>query len=105
MLFLIEHFSKTPLIDGKMVPQIKCSLWDKQEEMREILNQLKIDYNFYQEEDIAIFKLYKDYCKKILDTNSNKTVSKKYFEKYITKIIPSEYIKNNNLLKEYWTNF
>ena len=105
MLFLIEHFSKTPLIDGKMVPQIKCSLWDKQEEMREILNQLKIDYNFYQEEDIAIFKLYKDYCKKILDTNSNKTVSKKYFEKYITKIIPSEYIKNNKLLKEYWINF
>ena len=105
MLFLIEHFSKTPLIGGKMVPQIKCDLWDKQEEMKEILNQLKVDYNFYQEEDIAIFKLYKDYCKKILETKSNKTVSKKYFEKYITKIIPSEYIKNNNLLKEYWTNF
>jgi len=75
--------------------------------MEDIINQLKVDYNFCQEEDISIFKLYKDYCKKILDSSSSskRTVSKKYFEKYISKIIPSEYIKDNRLLKEYWTEF
>jgi len=105
LLFLIEHFSQAPMIGGKIVPCIKCNLWDKQEEMREILNQLKLDYNFYQNDDVQIYKLYKDYCKKILEGTTHKTVSKKYFEKYITKIIPSEYIKDNKLLKEYWTDF
>jgi len=102
--FLIEHFAGSP-ITGKYVTDIKCSLWDKQAEMEDIINQLKVDYNFCQEEDISIFKLYKDYCKKILDSPSKRTVSKKYFEKYISKIIPSEYINDNRLLKEYWTEF
>ena len=74
-------------------------------EMEDIINQLKVDYDFCQEEDISIYKLYKDYCKRILDTTSKRTVSKKYFEKYISKIIPSEYIKDNQLLKEYWSEF
>ena len=104
MYFLIEHFSPTPIV-GKIISHVKCNLWDKQEEMEDIINQLKVDYGFCQEEDIPIYKLYKDYCKKILETTSQKTVSKKYFEKYISKIIPSEYIKDNQLLKEYWTNF
>jgi hypothetical protein len=102
MHFLIEHFAGSP-ITGKFIT-IKCSLWDKQAEMEDIINQLKVDYNFCQEEDMTIYKLYKDYCKRILDT-SQRTVSKKYFEKYILKIIPSEYIKDNQLLKEYWTEF
>ena len=106
MHFLIEHFAGSS-INGKYVTDIKCNLWDKQAEMEDIINQLKVDYNFCQEEDISIFKLYKDYCKKILDSSSSskRTVSKKYFEKYISKIIPSEYIKDNRLLKEYWTEF
>jgi len=106
MHFLIEHFAGSS-ITGKYVTDIKCNLWDKQAEMEDIINQLKVDYNFCQEEDISIFKLYKDYCKKILDSTSSskRTVSKKYFEKYISKIIPSEYIKDNRLLKEYWTEF
>jgi len=103
MHFLIEHFAGAPIISK--VITIKCSLWDKQSEMEDIINQLKVDYNFCQEEDISIYKLYKDYCKRILDTTSKRTVSKKYFEKYILKIIPPEYIKDNQLLKEYWTDF
>ena len=104
MHFLIEHFAGSS-INGKFVTSIKCSLWDKQSEMRDVINQLKVEYNFCQEEDIPIYKLYKDYCKIILDTTSKRTVSKKYFEKYISKIIPSEYIKDNQLLKEYWFEF
>ena len=104
MHFLIEHFAGSPITE-KYITGIKCNLWDKQTEIEDIINQLKVDYNFCQEEDISIFKLYKDYCKKILETPSKRTVSKKYFEKYISKIIPSEYIKDNQLLKEYWTEF
>jgi len=104
MYFLIEHFGGSPITD-KFVLSIKCSLWDKQEEITDIINQLKVDYNFCQEDDISIYQLYKDYCKRILGTISKRTVSKKYFEKYISKIIPSEYIKDNQLLKEYWTEF
>ena len=104
MHFLIEHFAGSP-ITGKFITSIKCNLWDKQAEMEDIINQLKVDYDFCQEEDISIYKLYKDYCKRILDTTSKRTVSKKYFEKYISKIIPSEYIKDNQLLKKYWSEF
>uniref|UniRef100_A0A6C0C6C3 Uncharacterized protein n=1 Tax=viral metagenome TaxID=1070528 RepID=A0A6C0C6C3_9ZZZZ len=104
MHFLIEHFAGSQ-ITSKYVTSIKCNLWDKQSEMNDIINQLKVDYNFCQEEDIAIFKLYRDYCTKILETPLKRTVSKKYFEKYISKIIPSEYIQDNNLLKQYWCEF
>ena len=103
--FLIEHFSKSPIIDKKTILNIKCNLWDKQEEMNEILNIVKVDLSFYQNEDIPIYNLYKNYCSKILESKTQKTVSKKYFEKYITRIIPAEYIKDNQLLKEYWTTF
>ena len=105
MQFLIEHFSQKPIIDDKIVTFTKCKLWNKQREMDFILQQLKVDYNFYKEYDVPIYTLYKDYCSKILNINNKKTVSKKYFEKYITRIIPAEYIKDNQLLKEYWTNF
>jgi hypothetical protein len=103
--FLIEHFSQKPIIDGKLISSIKCSLWDKQTEMENIIQQVKIDYNFYKEYDVSIYTLYKDYCSKILESDGKKTVSKKYFEKYITRIIPAEYIKDNQLLKAYWVNF
>ena len=105
MQFLIEHFSQKPIVDGKIISSIKCNLWNKQLEMENILQQVKIDYNFYKEYDVSIYTLYKDYCSKILESDNKKTVSKKYFEKYITRIIPAEYIKDNQLLKEYWTNF
>ncbi len=104
MHFLIEHFAGSP-ITSKYVTNIKCNLWDKQSEINDIINQLKVDYNFCQEEDIAIVKLYRDYCTKILETPLKRTVSKKYFEKYISKIIPSEYIKDNRLLRQYWSEF
>jgi len=104
MQFLIEHFAGPAKI-GKFVTSIKCNLWNKQAEMKDIIHQLNVDYNFCQEEDLPIYQLYKDYCNKILETTTTRTVSKKYFEKYIPKIIPSEYIKDNQLLKEYWSNF
>jgi hypothetical protein len=103
MHFLIEHFAGSSII-GKFVTSVKCNLWNKQAEMGDIINQLKVDYNFCDEDDVSIYQLYKDYCKKILETLNTRTVSKKYFEKYISKIIPSEYIKDNQLLKEYWNN-
>jgi len=104
MRFLVEHFAGSSVV-GNFVTSVKCNLWDKQAEMDDIITQLKVDYDFCQEEDISIYKLYVDYCKRILEMTDKRTVSKKYFEKYIAKIIPSEYIKDNHLLKEYWTHF
>ena len=102
MKFLINHFSSFKL-EGKIIKNIKCSLWNKQEDMNEVINQLKIDYNFYQVEDMPIYKLYKDYCEKTLESKHQKICSKNYFTNYLSKIIPSQFLQSNKLKKEYWS--
>ena len=102
MKFLINHFSFSKL-EGKIIKNIKCSLWNKQEDMREVINQLKIDYNFYQVDDMPIYKLYKDYCEKTLESKDQKICSKNYFANYLAKIIPSQFLQSNKLKKEYWS--
>ena len=102
MKFLISHFSFSSL-EGKIIKNIKCSLWNKQEDMNEIINQLKIDYNFYQVDDMPIYKLYKDYCEKTLETKNQKICSKNYFTNYLSKIIPAQFLQSNKLKKEYWS--
>ena len=102
MEFLINHFSFSKL-EGKIIKNIKCSLWNKQEDMCEVIKQLKIDYNFYQVEDMPVYKLYKDYCEKTLETKNQKICSKHYFTYYLSKIIPSQFLQSNKLKKEYWS--
>ena len=51
---------------------------------------------------LSIYDTYILYCKYSNNNNKILTVSKKYFEKYIIKLIPNEFIWNNNILLTYW---
>ena len=52
--------------------------------------------------DIRLLDAYKAYCSYSVTNNKINIVSKKYFEKYIDKLIPDEYLQHNVISKEYW---
>ena len=51
---------------------------------------------------ISIYDTYVLYCKYSNNNNKILKINKKYFEKYIHKLVPSEFIKNKNILLNYW---
>lgn len=102
---LINHYTSYRSEDGKTIKNISCNLWNKQQEILEAFenkfNKTEIvqgTLNNY----ITIFDTYILYCKYSNNNNKILTVSKKYFEKYVIKLIPDEFIINNNILLTYW---
>ncbi len=102
---LISHYTSYRSEDGKTIKNISCNLWNKQQEILEAFenkfNKTEIvqgTLNNY----ITIFDTYILYCKYSNNNNKILTVSKKYFEKYVIKLIPDEFITNNNILLTYW---
>ena len=88
----------------KYIRNIKCALWDKQEDIKSVINELKITYKFSPElYDRSIQSIYPDYCShtpKVL--NYSNIVSKQYFSKYIHQVIPEKYIIKNKIANAYW---
>ena len=102
---LLDHFYSIKTHDSKTIENIKCLLWDKQLEMKTIIDDIKLSYNFYPEmNEKSIQCVYMDYCSKAKAKFNYKTVSKKYFEKYINQVIPDKYIKKKRILNDYWIN-
>ena len=96
---LILYFYPKIEIKDKVIQNIFCSYWNKQEDLRE-----SIDAKFDKEitENISLVQAYLSY---VAYSDKHKKInccSKKYFEKYIKNIIPSNYIKNKSILKNYW---
>ncbi len=103
---LINHYTTYRSEDGKTIKNISCKLWDKQQEILESFENKfnKSEFLEYQpnKSSISIFDAYILYCKYSNNNNKILTVSKKYFEKYIIKLIPSGFFCNNNILLSYW---
>ena len=102
---LISHYTSYRSEDGKTIKNISCKLWNKQQEILESLenkfnktNIINNNTNNY----LSIYDAYILYCKYSNNNNKILTVSKKYFEKYIVKLIPNDFICNNNILLSYW---
>jgi len=105
LISLIVHFYDVEPEDGKYLKNIKCILWNKQEEIRDILEDLKITYKFSPDAyEKGVYKVYNDYCAKATKKFNYRIVSKKYFEKYIHQIIPDKYIIKNRILNDYWSS-
>ena len=104
MLSILQHFYDITTRGDKYVLNIKCILWDKQEDMKLVLNELKIIYKFSPElYERTIQSIYPDYCtnaSKILTHNN--IVSKQYFAEYIHQVIPKKYITENKISNDYW---
>ena len=75
-------------------------MWNKK---RDIKNKIENKFNKKINTDITLLEAYKSYCSYGDKNNYINIVSKSYFEKYINDIIPFKYLKNNMILKEYWT--
>jgi len=101
---IIEHFYDVSIVDNKYIRDIKCLLWDKNEEIQVILEDLRITYKFSPESyEKSIDSVYTDYCARSTNKFNYKVVSKKYFEKYISQAIPDRYIIRKRILNDYWS--
>ena len=102
---LIKHYTSYTSEDGKVIKNISCKLWNKQQEILESFENKFNKNELLQNNEmnyISIYDTYVLYCKYSNNNNKILTVSKKYFEKYIHKLVPNEFIKNKNILLNYW---
>ena len=102
---LISHYTSYRSEDGKTINNISCNLRNKQLEILESFENKFNKPDIIQNNNntyISIYEIYILYCKYSNNNNKILTVSKKYFEKYIVKLIPNEFIWNNNIMLTYW---
>ena len=105
ILTLIKHFFNTEIENNKIIKNINCKLWDKIEDIKTVINDIKISYNFSPGMfDKSIQNIYEQYCYRAKTKFNFNIVSKKYFEKYIDKIIPKKYLIGKLISNEYWTS-
>ena len=99
---IIKHFYDDIQIENdKFLIGIKCNLWDKQ---GDILEAFQNKFNKNIDKDITIYDSYVLFCKYINNKGKLLTVSKKYYFKYISKVIPEQYIKDSCISTEYWNS-
>ena len=99
---MIEYFCNDIKINGnKFLLGIKCKLWSKQDD---ILEAFKNKFNKNLTVNILLYDSYVLYCKYSNNNNKPLTVSKQYFYKYVSNVIPHEYIKDGYILLSYWEN-
>ena len=80
---------------------VKCVLWDKKKDISEAVQK---KFNKTITSDLSLYDAYVMYCKYSNNNGKLLTVSKKYFYKYIDRIIPEQYIQNNYILFSFWKN-
>ena len=99
---MIEYFCNDIKInDDKFILGIKCKMWSKQDD---ILEAFKNKFNKNLTKNILLYDSYVLYCKYSNNNNKPLTVSKQYFYKYVSNVIPHEYIKDGYILLSYWEN-
>lgn len=96
---LILYFYPNIKLEGKYLYNLHCRLWNKK---KDISDCLKNKFNKEIKKDITILQAYKSYCAYCDQNNFVNIVSKRYFMKYIGRLIPQQYMKNNNILLDYW---
>jgi hypothetical protein len=106
-LTLIEHFFKTDIEDNKIIKNINCKLWNKIEEIKVVIKDIRVSYNFSPDMfEKGITNIYQEYCNRAKSKFNYRIVSKKYFEKYINKIIPKKFIIGRKISNDFWkSNF
>tara|TARA_Y100000287_G_scaffold144572_1_gene119339 strand:- start:2707 stop:4236 length:1530 start_codon:yes stop_codon:yes gene_type:complete len=99
---MIEYFCDDIKInDDKFLLGIKCKMWSKQDD---ILEAFTNKFNKVLTKNILLYDSYVLYCKYSNKKNKPLTVSKQYFYKYVSNVIPYEYIKDGYILLSYWEN-
>jgi hypothetical protein len=100
LLDLIKHFyPEIGIEDNKYILNIKCSLWNKREEVINSLEIFKLSYKGFSDKSIqSINQIYQTYA----DINKGKwIVSKRYYEKVAREILEN-LIDNDGLINSKW---
>ena len=99
---MLEYFYDDIEIENdKFMIGVKCMLWDKKKDISEAVQK---KFNKTITSDLSLYDAYVMYCKYSNNNGKLLTVSKKYFYKYIDRIIPEQYIQNNYILFSFWKN-
>tara|TARA_B100001093_G_scaffold83901_1_gene75436 strand:+ start:19471 stop:20985 length:1515 start_codon:yes stop_codon:yes gene_type:complete len=99
-LFNYYYGDNAILLNKKIILNISSKTWHKKKDLKKALSE---KFNNKINKDITFTQAYKVYCK-YLNNNKKNVASKKYFEKHIVKMIPSQYIFNSKILKSYWSS-
>jgi len=99
---ILSHFyPDVQIVDKKYIMNISCSLWDKVNDITNMLSEFKKKYD--AEEDVSLIdfdKIYEFYCRL---GKSNWKASKRFFEKYVCYSL-SSYIEYDHFLSSSWLN-
>jgi len=101
---VIRYFLPQYYIDNsKYIPNIECSLWNKNQDIEETLQYLKETQKLgIGKKLLSFYKLYKLYCEFAKQKPFKYIASKKYFENILRTTIPKECLSGDAVLADYW---
>ncbi len=99
IFFIVNYYYNNVNINKNILTNITCSLWKKRED---IGNAFQDKFNKQITHKISLRNAYTYYCDYVNETGMNFIASKQYFEKYIDRIVPQQYIVNNYIELEFW---
>ena len=107
ILKMLNHYFPNIVVqENKYVINIKCSMWNKISEIETALESLKINYKHMLTTSenlellISFDEIYEYYLK---NRQSKFTISKRYFEKYISTAL-CEFIEFDKFISSVWYN-
>jgi len=104
ILSVIQYFYPDYNIsNSKYIPNIKCLLWDKNQDIEETLQYLKGEKKHVSSRKIlSFYRLYELYCDYAKEKPLKYIASKKYFENSLRTTIPKDYLSGDAVLADYW---
>ena len=105
VLKILKHFfSHVEIIENKYVLNIRCIVWDKNNEIEKSFHYIKTQINNNHSLALISFDDAYNHYYKFCNSQSNKfIVSKRYFEKYLYSKI-SKYIVYEKFIETNWVN-
>lgn len=108
ILNILNHFKRNLIIeDNKFILNIKCDLWDKENEIKQnVMNfkneLLKLQYNSKEILNTqTIHNIYDFYIKESKHIKNKIIISKRYFEKY-TELLLEGFIEKDGFINSLW---
>ena len=105
---MINHYfcPQVEIIDNKYISNIKCSLWSKNDDINEYLEQYKTNKKEGEKQLISFDELYQGYklyfkAKGVVEQKLLLVVSKHFFEKYVTNKL-TIYIQFDKFVSSDW---
>ena len=99
----INHFyPDITIADNKYISNINCKLWDKKKDIITAIEKIKITCMSNKICSISINDCYKNYCKHAKNESKLCTVSKHYFERYLTEFLGDEIEEGYIIISNLW---